>query len=151
MVTIEQVDEETPSRRQGARDLFQHPEVLTLALEVAKRGEEVENPIEGAVGKRKTAHITRHPRQSCVLREQGEREIEAEGAVAALAERRGVTPGATGEIQHRLRGGTGENPIDKIDVGFGFSPIAVGVEIQILLAKPLLVPGHGGNDSGFTG
>ena len=63
----------------------------------------------------------------------------------------GVTPGATGEIQNRPRPSVGEDLVDKIDVGFGFAPIPVGVEIQILLAEPLLVPGHGGNDSGFVG
>ena len=151
VVAIEQIDEKTSPRCQGAGDLFQHPEVFALAFEVAKRGEEVENPIEGAVGKRQAAHVTRHPRKFRVLSEQREREIEAEGAVAALAECRGVTPGTTGKIQNRARTGAGEDLIDKIDVCFGFASIPVGVEIQILPAEPLFVPGHGGNDSGFAG
>jgi hypothetical protein len=67
----------------------------------------------------------------------------AEDAVSAPAQRRGVASGAAGEVEHRPRAlAAGEVALDEVDVAVGLAGVAMGVELQILLAEPVLVPGH---------
>src|SRR5262249_45984978 len=119
-----------------------HLEVLALLLEVAEGGEEVEHPVEAAGGERQAAHVAGRARQAAGVGEQGQGEIDAQGAIAAPPQRRGVTPGAAGEVQDRARPRRAEPAVDEVDVRFGLLLVAVRVKTQVLLAEPLPVPGH---------
>lgn len=144
-VAVEEVDDEAAPGGEHAGDLFEHLEILPFAFEVAEGGEEVEHPIEALGGQRQAAHVagqTGDPRRHG---EQGDREIDPQGAIAPASQRRRVTSGPTGQIEHRgglVRPLVGQNLLYEVDVTIRLTGIAVGVELEVFLAKPFFVPGH---------
>src|SRR6185295_1176637 len=138
-----QVDEEPSALGEDAHDLLQDAEVLPLGLEVAERSEKVEHPVEAAGGERQPPHVAGHPRK-VIPRQQGQRQIDAQRTVAPAPQHRRMASGAAGEIQHRPRPRSAEMPFNEVDVLLGLGLVAVGVQLQVLLAEPFLVPGHRG-------
>src|SRR5687767_9428158 len=140
---VEKVDQELPLRFEHPHDLLQHPEVLPLSLEIAEGGEEVEDPVERLRGEGKGPHVPSHARDVAIVREQGERQVDAKGAPAAAAQGGGVTPGATAEVEHGgARRRRPEMCFDEINVRLGLLGVAVAVELEVVLAEPLAIPGH---------
>ena len=104
---------------------------------------EPRHQLEARAGERQAAHVTCHPRQGRRLGEERRRQIDPEGAVATPAQCRGVPAGAAGEVEHGVWRLVTKKRLHEIDVLLGLAAIAVGVELEVLLAEPLLVPGHG--------
>ena len=58
---------------------------------------------------------------------------------------------SAGQVQHRIGLVLAEHLAHKVDMGFGFTLVPMRIELEILGAKPLFVPGHGRNDIGLEG
>ena len=137
----------------GARirdHLLEHLEVLALALEVPERGEEVQHPVEGLAGERQAPHVAGHPRQVGPLGEQGERQVGTQHPVA----RAGAARRCAGPRRTPGRGSARGSPPVRASCSSTKSawrsasvPVVVGVELQVLLAEPLAVPGHRRDDT----
>ena len=90
-----------------------------------------------------SAHVTRArggsagPRASSV-----EGEVDAQGAAAVRAQGRRVATGAAGEVEHGAGALLSEQPDDEVDGAIGLVLVAVRVEIEVVGAEGLLVPGH---------
>ena len=142
LVSVEEIDQETSPGLEDPRNLFEHPEVLLLALEVSKRREEVEHLPEGVVREGKAAHVSRHPGQMRGLGQQGQGQIEAQGPKPSLPQDLSVAASSTSEVQHGSSRVLAQSSLYEVDMGLGLTPVAVSVELQILRAEPLLVPSH---------
>ena len=138
---VHDVDQESAARDQHAHDLLEDLEVLPLLLEVPERGEEVQDPVEAGGAERQAAHVAGHARQPAGMGQHGQREVDAERAVPAPAQRRRVAAGAAGQVEHGARTRLAEPALDEVDVCLGLLLVAMRIEAQVLFAEPFLVPG----------
>jgi len=86
------------------------------------------------------AHVACHPWQVRHLLQQRQGQIETQRTVAATAQCLCVPTGTTRQIQNRIRALAGNMLLDKLDMRLGFTGVAVGIESEVLLPEPLLVP-----------
>ncbi len=143
-VAIEKVDKETAARRQNASDLFEDTKVLSFAFEIAEGRKEIEDPVEGAFLERQSSHVSGRRGHPCRMCEQGQGEIDSEGAVAAIPHRLSMSARATGQVEHGYRLGKlwRQMALNEVEVLVGLVRVSVRVELQVLLAEPFFVPGH---------
>src|SRR5215471_2284239 len=147
VVAPERVAEEGAARSEYALDLVDDSGVLGLRPQVAEAREEVDDGAEGGDAQGKRAHVAAHE-QGVPVAPAGEVEqrrgvVEADRRRAGLGERDRVPPGAAAQVEERpgvrrqVRQGEGGFPARGGEV-------AVGVEVEVLLAEPGFPPRHTG-------
>lgn len=142
MLAVEQIDQKAASRDQHSMDLLEDPDVLPLVLEIAEGGEEIEHPGERVRRKGQATHVGRNTRLTRWLGQESQREVHTEGPNSTSAQGLGVATGAAGQIEHRPRCIARQDLGDEFDMRFGLTLVPVGIELEILGAKPLFVPRH---------
>ena len=63
--------------------------------------------------------------------------------MAATAQLIGVPAGPTGQVEHRAGRSVRQAALDEGDVTPRLFRVPVRIEVQVILAEPLSIPGHG--------
>src|SRR5688500_14148883 len=144
-VHIQIVEQKRSVGLQHPRHLAECHEILALVLEVSEAGEEADQPLKTPVAEGKSSHVRTGHRHGAVLDSSGpkkrERQIASHGLIASLEELRGMPSISAGQIQNAAAFQR-KAIAEKVDLSSRLFLITIGIELEVLLAEPFLIPSH---------
>ena len=148
MIEAERVAEKAAAARENAGDLGDDLAVVGLGQEVTEAGEEVDDGAKVGVRKRQPAHVAADQAKAGVAvpceRQLRRRVVEADRTDPRLRKAQGVAAGAAAEVEQGRDAFARQLVEGERRLAPRRGEIPVRIEVEVLLAEPVLPPRHRG-------